>query len=41
MVSKKVCVVGAGVSGLASAREPRYEGHDVTVMEQSGGVGGQ
>ncbi|WVZ61507.1 hypothetical protein U9M48_011368 [Paspalum notatum var. saurae] len=39
--SKKVCVVGAGISGLASARELRREGHQVTVMEQSGGVGGQ
>ncbi|XP_066393057.1 flavin-containing monooxygenase FMO GS-OX-like 8 [Miscanthus floridulus] len=39
--SKKVCVVGAGVSGLVSARELRREGHDVTVMEQSGSVGGQ
>ncbi|PWZ13088.1 Flavin-containing monooxygenase FMO GS-OX-like 8 [Zea mays] len=39
--SKKVCVVGAGVSGLVSARELRREGHDVTVMEQSGGIGGQ
>ncbi|RCV09149.1 hypothetical protein SETIT_2G003500v2 [Setaria italica] len=38
---KKVCVVGAGVSGLASARELLREGHAVTVMEQSGGVGGQ
>ncbi|TVU40259.1 hypothetical protein EJB05_13712, partial [Eragrostis curvula] len=41
MASKKVCVVGAGVSGLVSARELRREGHDVTVMEQCGGVGGQ
>jgi monoamine oxidase len=39
--SRKVCVVGAGVSGLVSARELLREGHDVTVMEQSGGVGGQ
>ncbi|KAF8698997.1 hypothetical protein HU200_034838 [Digitaria exilis] len=39
--SKKVCVVGAGVAGLASAHELRREGHDVTVMEQSSGVGGQ
>ncbi|CAN6196641.1 unnamed protein product [Urochloa humidicola] len=38
---KKVCVVGAGISGLASARELRREGHDVTVMEQKAGVGGQ
>ncbi|XP_040384866.1 flavin-containing monooxygenase FMO GS-OX-like 8 [Oryza brachyantha] len=37
----KVCVVGAGVSGLAAARELRREGHDVAVLEQSGGVGGQ
>ncbi|OQU88310.1 hypothetical protein SORBI_3002G008400 [Sorghum bicolor] len=41
MSSKKVCVIGAGVSGLASARELLREGHDVTVVEQSGGVGGQ
>ncbi|KAL6880328.1 hypothetical protein ACP4OV_011893 [Aristida adscensionis] len=41
MVSKKVCVVGAGVSGLAAARELRREGHAVTVMEQGAGVGGQ
>ncbi|CAN6374868.1 unnamed protein product [Urochloa humidicola] len=40
--SKKVCMVGAGLLGLASARELLREGHDVTVMEQSGGVvGGQ
>ncbi|XP_066396647.1 flavin-containing monooxygenase FMO GS-OX-like 8 [Miscanthus floridulus] len=41
MSSKKVCVIGAGVSGLASARELLREGHDVTVMEQSSSVGGQ
>jgi monoamine oxidase len=40
MVSTKtMCVVGAGVSNLISARELRREGHDVTVMEQSAGVG--
>ena len=37
--SKKVCVVGAGMAGLAAARELRREGHAVTVMEQSGDVG--
>uniref|UniRef100_J3MI40 Flavin-containing monooxygenase n=1 Tax=Oryza brachyantha TaxID=4533 RepID=J3MI40_ORYBR len=39
--SKKVCVVGAGMWGLAAARELRREGLDVAVLEQSGGVGGQ
>nr|BAK03125.1 predicted protein [Hordeum vulgare subsp. vulgare] len=39
--SKSVCVVGGGVAGLAAARELRREGHAVTVMEQSGDVGGQ
>ncbi|XP_020169034.1 flavin-containing monooxygenase FMO GS-OX-like 8 [Aegilops tauschii subsp. strangulata] len=39
--SKKVCVIGAGMAGLAAARELRREGHDVTVLEQSGDVGGQ
>ncbi|CAL5077534.1 unnamed protein product [Urochloa decumbens] len=38
---KKVCVVGAGVAGLGAARELLREGHAVTVMEQSDGVGGQ
>ncbi|XP_047065494.1 flavin-containing monooxygenase FMO GS-OX-like 9 [Lolium rigidum] len=38
---KKVCVIGAGMAGLAAARELRREGHDVTVLEQSGDVGGQ
>uniref|UniRef100_A0A0D9WUR2 Flavin-containing monooxygenase n=1 Tax=Leersia perrieri TaxID=77586 RepID=A0A0D9WUR2_9ORYZ len=38
---KKVCVIGAGISGLAAARELRREGLDVTVIEQNGGVGGQ
>ncbi|CAN6312147.1 unnamed protein product [Urochloa humidicola] len=37
----KVCVVGAGMSGLAAARELRREGLAVTVMEQRGDVGGQ
>jgi thioredoxin reductase len=39
--SKNVCVVGAGMAGMAAARELRREGHVVTVMEQSGDVGGQ
>lgn len=38
---KNVCVVGAGMAGMAAARELRREGHTVTVMEQSADVGGQ
>ncbi|KAG8100683.1 hypothetical protein GUJ93_ZPchr0013g34132 [Zizania palustris] len=41
MDAKKVCVVGAGPSGLAAARELRREGLEVTVLEQRDGVGGQ
>ncbi|CAM0954451.1 unnamed protein product [Alopecurus aequalis] len=39
--SRNVCVVGAGMAGLAAARELRREGHAVTVLEQCGDVGGQ
>lgn len=39
--SKRVCVIGAGPSGLVSARELRKEGHKVVVMEQNHDVGGQ
>jgi len=39
--SKNVCVVGAGMAGMAAARELQREGHAVTVMEQSADVGGQ
>uniref|UniRef100_A0A0D3GHD7 Flavin-containing monooxygenase n=1 Tax=Oryza barthii TaxID=65489 RepID=A0A0D3GHD7_9ORYZ len=40
-MKKKVCVVGGGLVGLAAARELQREGHDVSVLEQRGGVGGQ
>ncbi|KAG8081311.1 hypothetical protein GUJ93_ZPchr0007g4438 [Zizania palustris] len=40
-IPKKVCVVGAGLSGLVAERELRREGLDVAVLEQRGGVGGQ
>ncbi|XP_051197003.1 flavin-containing monooxygenase FMO GS-OX-like 8 [Lolium perenne] len=39
--SKKVCIIGAGMAGLAAVYELRQEGHDVTVLEQSGDIGGQ
>ncbi|XP_050221072.1 flavin-containing monooxygenase FMO GS-OX-like 9 [Mercurialis annua] len=40
-VSKNVCVIGAGPSGLVAARELRKEGHSVVVLEQKHDVGGQ
>ncbi|CAK7323256.1 unnamed protein product [Dovyalis caffra] len=40
-LSKKVCVIGAGPSGLVAARELIKEGHTVAVLEQRYDVGGQ
>ncbi|KAL8457568.1 hypothetical protein ACS0TY_035435 [Phlomoides rotata] len=40
-LSKRVCVIGAGPSGLVAARELRKEGHNVVVIEQNHDVGGQ
>ncbi|KAJ9163566.1 hypothetical protein P3X46_023217 [Hevea brasiliensis] len=40
-LSKNVCVIGAGPSGLVAARELRKEGHKVVVLEQKHDVGGQ
>lgn len=40
-LSRNVCVIGAGPSGLVSARELRKEGHRVVVLEQKHDVGGQ
>ena len=37
----KMCVIGAGPSGLVAARELRKEGHIVVVHEQNHDVGGQ
>lgn len=39
--SKHVCVIGAGPSGLVSARELRKEGHSAVVIEQNDDIGGQ
>ncbi|CAI9757570.1 unnamed protein product [Fraxinus pennsylvanica] len=40
-MSKNVCVIGGGPSGLVAARELRKEGHKVVVFEQNHDVGGQ
>lgn len=37
----RVAVVGAGLAGLAAARELRADGHEVVVLEKSRGVGGR
>ena len=37
---RRVCVIGAGVSGLVAAKVLRGRGHDVCVVERSGGLGG-
>ncbi|KAL4633589.1 hypothetical protein ACB092_04G132900 [Castanea dentata] len=39
--SKRVCVIGAGPSGLVAARELSKEGHSAVVLEQTHDVGGQ
>ncbi len=38
---KRVAIVGAGPAGLAAARELKRYGHEVTVFEREGYVGGQ
>ncbi len=38
--STDVCVIGAGISGLATAKCLRDSGFDVVVLERTGEVGG-
>ncbi|CAL79439.1 putative dimethylaniline monooxygenase (N-oxide-forming); putative exported protein [Bradyrhizobium sp. ORS 278] len=41
MISRKnVCVIGAGVSGLAAAKAFAARGHNVTIIERSADLGG-
>ena len=40
-VQKRVIVVGTGPAGLEAARAAREKGHEVTVYEKNGDVGGQ
>ncbi len=37
---KKVIIIGAGISGLAAGWYHKQKGHDVTILEKSGRVGG-
>ena len=37
----RICVVGAGFSGLAAAEVAQRAGHEVVVLEGSDGVGGR
>ena len=39
--SKNVMIIGAGPAGLEAARVARLRGHDVTIVEKSGKLGGQ
>ena len=39
-MSKSVCVVGAGSSGLAAIRELRLAGHEVACFEAGTAIGG-
>ncbi len=37
---RRVCVIGAGISGLVAAKVLRARGYDVAVVEKSGDLGG-
>jgi cation diffusion facilitator CzcD-associated flavoprotein CzcO len=39
-MKKKVCVIGAGASGLVSLKELVAEGHDVSCFEKASSFGG-
>lgn len=41
MSAKKVCIIGGGISGLASAYYLAHQGVDVTVLEAKGQLGGR
>ena len=39
-IAGRVCIIGAGISGLVAAKVMRGRGHDVTVVEKGGDLGG-
>ena len=40
LVKKKVAVIGGGIAGMEAARIAKMRGHDVTIYEKSGCLGG-
>ena len=40
VMQKNVCVIGAGIAGLAAAKAFKGHGHRVTILERSGDLGG-
>lgn len=40
-VKRKIMIAGAGIAGLQAARIAAEKGHDVTVYEKTGNIGGQ
>jgi glycine/D-amino acid oxidase-like deaminating enzyme len=40
MKTMRVCVLGAGITGLAAAYELQREGHEVTVIDRAGAGSG-
>lgn len=40
VMQKNVCVIGAGIAGLAAAKAFASHGHRVTILERSGDLGG-
>lgn len=41
MARKKITIIGAGVGGLGAALRLAHRGHDVTVLEKNGIIGGR
>jgi dimethylaniline monooxygenase (N-oxide forming) len=37
---KNICIIGAGVAGLTTAKVFKARGHKVTILERSGDLGG-
>lgn len=37
---KNICVIGAGIAGLTRAKVFKARGHNVTILERSGDLGG-